>query len=196
MDILATVYDFVVQYAQDPDLPALSGDQVIRAVQNAMIMPQNVEVVLLSNRGAIRHGTTLESPPDALSTVTLMETVEHIVDVALYSAEPAVPQEVTQRRALLLEMVARSSRGADFFTKQGLDLLYADNVNTRAEWDDTHNYNACYMLSLHIAEQIQSTYEDDYFTALNVRSTPAHDPDTRPAPPGWVQTENPDNYHQ
>ena len=195
-DVLGDVYDYVREFAQIAGrVPAYRDDQIVRAQQNAMVMPPDTEFCVLSYLRSVRHGTTAETFPDEQGGVALAETLEHIVQVDIYGAEPFVPGEVTRERAQALELASRSGAGCRFFSGRGLGLLYADDVAMRPGWDDAKNYTMCYSLTLHLEQAFTITRREDYFTALNVRSVAAHDPDTRPNIPGWLQTENVDTDH-
>lgn len=196
IDILGAVYDFVKAYAcNGTDVPAYTDNQIIRGVLNASVAPDVTEFAVITHTGTIRHGTTVETLPDAKSNSEIMETVEHIVQVDFYSMEPVTAQEVTINRAQCLEMCARSHHGVTYFKAYNLDLMYADNVTARPLWDETKNYTSCYTVRLHLSETLHKTVADDYFDAIRVRTVPAHDPDTRPVLPGWIQTEPIDRDH-
>lgn len=196
IDVLGIVFDFVQTFAcNPPNVPAYTNEQIIRGQLNATVPPEMTEIASIVHLGTVRHGTTAESLPDNKSLADIQETAEHIVQIDLYSMEPVTPQERTIERAQVLEMIARSHRGADFFKGTGLQLLYADDVSNSPVWDDTKNYTAHYTMRLHLEQTITRRMQTDYFTGLNVRSAPAHTPEERPAPPGWLQTEPIDKDH-
>ena len=196
IDILGAVYAFIKAYAcNGTAVPAYTDDQIIRGVLNAAVAPEVTEFAVMTHTGTIRHGTTVETFPDALGKSEIQETVEHVVQVDFYSMEPVTAQEVTINRAQCFEMCARSHHGVSYFKAYNLDLLYAENVTNRPLWDETKNYTSCYTVRLHLGETVTKTVSDDYFDAIRVRTVPAHDPATRPAPAGWLQTEPIDKDH-
>ena len=196
IDVIGAVYDFVKAYANNgTDVPAYTGDQIVRGVLNASVAPSVTDFAVITHTGTIRHGTTVETFPDALGKSEMQETVEHVVQVDFYSLEPLTKQEVTINRAQCLEMCARSHHGVTYFKAYSLDLMYAENVTNKPLWDETKNYTSCYSVRLHLGETLTKTVQDDYFDALRVRTVPAHDPATRPSPEGWLQTEPIDKDH-
>lgn len=196
IDVMGAVYDFVKEFAcNGTDVPQYEDRQIVRGVLNASVAPEVTDFAVITHTGTIRHGSTVETFPDAQGKSDMLETVEHIVQVDFYSLEPLTKQEFTINRAQCLEMCAGAHHGVTYLKAYNLDLLYAENVTNRPQWDETKNYTSCYTVRLHIAETLVKSVEDDYFDAISVRTVPAHDPDTRPSPEGWLQTEPIDNDH-
>ena len=105
-DILGAVNDFILAHCwRDPDLPALTQQQVVRGWQNVVsaLPPDSQEYAVLTLLATQRHGTNVHKRRHAEGETGLIETIsrlaEHMVQVDFCSAYPQQGEEYARLRA-------------------------------------------------------------------------------------------------
>ncbi len=75
-----------------------------------------------------------------------------------------------RENAAMLETMARSSYGVDFFKNYNIGLLYADDARAMETISKTDNFVNRYMLMLHLEEINAVTVSQEYFDKVKVNS--------------------------
>lgn len=155
-DILGSVNEFILAYAQGQDLPKLAQEQIIRDWQNlGDVLSQNQEAVVLTLQGARRHGTNVRTRRNADAETGIIETVsclvEYEVQIGFCALCPHIPEYVPRMRAENMQIIAQDGVGVSFFLNYGLSSCYADTVQAVPFTNESGQYISRYITTLHIS---------------------------------------------
>lgn len=186
IDILEAVYKFILQHAHDEKngIPVLSENQIVRAWQNYAALPDTTEYVVITYANKIQHGKSqIEDYYDDDSGefgYRVYGTLEHVVQVDFSSQGPDVDPQLTAARAQIVQILCASPVAPNFFKKfdSKLNLLYCDDIGPGPVFDESQNYQARYVLNLHISQIFSKIINLDYFTEINLKpeNVDAHHP--------------------
>lgn len=190
-DILGAVNDFILAYcagekARDflgiPDVPTcpdilrekvLEQSQIVRGWQNVVsALPKDTQTyVVLTLLSGIRHGTNVHSYVPVGTDYTRETTArlaEHIVQVDVCSAYPQNTEITAKAIADMLEMLTRDPIAVDFYAPYGITACYADDVRSAAAYNESEQWEARYIVTLHLTAWTEYGRQLDAFSNVGV----------------------------
>ncbi len=160
-NIQIAVYEFIAAYTN------IEKNNIIKGWQSTSILPADSEsyavFTVINER---RRGTNVEEYDPANEKVTV--TKSNIIDIQIDIVAKTNMQ--ARENAAMLETMARSSYGVDFFNKYSIGLLYADDARAIETISKTDNFVNRYMLMLHVEEINAVTVSQEYFDKVEVNS--------------------------
>ncbi len=155
------VYEFIAAYTN------IEKNNIIKGWQSTSLLPadsENYAVFTVINER--RRGTNVEEYDPASEKVRV--TKSNIISVQIDIV--AETNRQARENAAMLETMARSSYGVDFFKKYDIGLLYADDARAMEQISKTDNYVNRYMITLHLEEINAVTVSQDYFDNVEVNT--------------------------
>ena len=148
--------------------PAIDEDHVLWGANSGQTAPSDGnDFALVWITGATRRGTGVEDwdeDEDGADEQEIASYVELAVQIDSFSTDLFSARQRTQ----VLETVARSHTGCDFFRDYGVDLLYAESPRDLTGVFDSHVYQSRWSLTLRIGFWSHVTVEQEFFTAVNL----------------------------
>ena len=183
-DILGAVNDFILAYVGYNEVPLLTQDQIVVGWQNvAAALPKNTqEYAVLTLLQAIRHGTNVRMRQNAEGDTGMVETIahatEHIVQVDFCCASPQMIEEVARTRAEILETLTRDRVAVDFYKSYGMTSCYAEDVHQLPFQNESEQWEARYMVTLHLSGYTATNVDLKTFEAIDtfIECTDVHHP--------------------
>lgn len=156
-----SVYEFIAAYTN------IEKNNIIKGWQSTSLLPassENYAVFTVINEK--RRGTNVEEydPANEKVRVTKSNIISVQIDIVAKTNRQA------QVNAAMLETMARSSYGVDFFKKYDIGLFYADDARAIETISKTDNFVNRYMLTLHLEEINAVTVSQEYFDKVEVNS--------------------------
>lgn len=167
-DIYAAVYDFIATYA----LPALDKQNIIRGWQNTSHLPAECnEYAVMSIISHARRGTTVETfnadniPVDSDGVLTSSELVLCRVQIDCCSDDG----DTARRRAQMIEKVARSSVGVQFFRQYGIGCNFAADARDMTFINGANQYVKRWMTEIELSYVSSFSVELPWFDSVNIK---------------------------
>lgn len=177
-DILGCVYAYVHAHAHGPELPQLTESQIVRSWHDAAMAPPDSEYCVLTHLSSIRHGTNVheyEAPEGDTQTglIHMYKSIEHTVQVDFFCTLQN-GQDNARRRATILELVFNSTNSDSYLKSynQNFSALYADDVTSFNEIDETNGNRQRHCVTLHIGETVHHAMPQQYFDAVDLHTRP------------------------
>lgn len=168
--MLEDVYDFLVAF-----LPGLDPDHILQGYNTRTVLPRTEDFCIISVADEGRTGSNVQTYTD--DETTLARLLNATIELDFIGND----MEKQRRRASVVEIVARSLEGYDFFKKRGLYCNYADGPEYLPYVYEDNQYTHRFRVNLHLTKWERVTIPQQ--TANKVEATRIVNVDTYKTPP-------------
>lgn len=162
MDILGAIFDLLVQKLN------IDGNVIIRGWQNRAALPDDCDYVVLTLLTAQRHGTNVHQWQNAQEENSIDETISMLTEYTVQVDFCGTDEQNVMENATQLALVARDALACDFLRPYGILPLYAEDVRSMPFANEQRQWEARYIVTLHIEAWTKKTTAQDAFTDVDI----------------------------
>lgn len=162
LDVLGAVHDFLAAHM------GIAPEAIIRGWQNRAALPGVSSYAVLTLINAPRRGTNVHVWKNRNAGEGLTETVRMLTLYEVQIDLCGLDEAVANAQAARLVLLGRDAVAVDFFRRQGLSCLYADDPRSLPFSNDLDQWEVRYSVMLRLSAWSAADISRDAFRDVNI----------------------------